>query len=247
MKLTSAVAEKLGHYVYLYVDPADNKVFYVGKGKGARVLSHLNDAQSPFVKRKIREIRSLGHEPIIEMLAHDLPNVEAALRIEAAAIELLGLTELSNEISGWRSRDVGRTRLNDLIARYTRHRAKITEPSLLIRINETFRYGMTDIELYDATRGIWRIGENRVKAKYAFAVFQGVIRAIYSIAAWLPAGSTMSTRENSHKFLGSDRWEFVGTIAEPEILDKYLNKDVTHEFPVGFQGPFRYLNIDEDV
>ena len=26
------MAEKLGYYVYLYVDPRDGKVFYIGKG-----------------------------------------------------------------------------------------------------------------------------------------------------------------------------------------------------------------------
>lgn len=30
--------EKLGHYVYCLVDPADGKVFHVGKGKGNRVF-----------------------------------------------------------------------------------------------------------------------------------------------------------------------------------------------------------------
>ena len=49
---------------------------------------------------------------------------------------------------------------------------------------------MNETELYDATRGIWKVGEERVKAKYAFAVFEGVIREVYEISQWLHAGST---------------------------------------------------------
>ena len=58
----------------------------------------------------------------------------------------------------------------------------------LIRINELYRGGMNETELYDATRGIWKVGEERVKAKYAFAVFEGVIREVYEISQWLHAG-----------------------------------------------------------
>ncbi len=39
--LKPGMAEKLGYYVYLYVDPRDEKVFYIGKGKGERCLDHL--------------------------------------------------------------------------------------------------------------------------------------------------------------------------------------------------------------
>ena len=34
--LKPGMAEALVHYVYLYVDPRDGKVFYIGKVKGER-------------------------------------------------------------------------------------------------------------------------------------------------------------------------------------------------------------------
>jgi hypothetical protein len=39
--LTQSTIEKLGYYVYLLIDPRNDKVFYVGKGKGNRVNQHL--------------------------------------------------------------------------------------------------------------------------------------------------------------------------------------------------------------
>ncbi len=34
--------EELKYYVYTLIDPRDNKIFYVGKGKGNRVFYHIN-------------------------------------------------------------------------------------------------------------------------------------------------------------------------------------------------------------
>jgi hypothetical protein len=245
MKIPAAVVQKLGHYVYLYVSPLDNKVFYVGKGKGSRALAHLEYADNKNVGKRIREIQRAGKEPRIEILAHALPSADVALRIETAAIDLLGLSDLTNQTSGWKSSELGRAALDDLIAKYTRQKAKITEPAILIRINQLFRFGMEPVELYDATRGIWKIGEDRNKAEYAFAVYQGVIREAYSIAQWLPAGSTFSTRENHEDFVGSDRWEFVGKVADAEIRNRYVNKFVGHLFPYGFQSPIKYVNVKD--
>ncbi|CAA9560026.1 MAG: hypothetical protein AVDCRST_MAG86-708 [uncultured Truepera sp.] len=36
--ISPKVAERLKYYVYLYIDPRYNRIFYVGKGKGSRVL-----------------------------------------------------------------------------------------------------------------------------------------------------------------------------------------------------------------
>ena len=40
-KFPKAVADKLRYYVYLYIDPETDDVFYVGKGLRNRGLSHL--------------------------------------------------------------------------------------------------------------------------------------------------------------------------------------------------------------
>ena len=61
-KLPSGVIEKLGYYIYLYVNPFDETIFYVGKGKGNRVLSHLDNKSESRKTEIIQSIRSLGEE-----------------------------------------------------------------------------------------------------------------------------------------------------------------------------------------
>jgi hypothetical protein len=68
---------------------------------------------------------------------------------------------------------------------------QIDEPAMLFRISRTYRPGMSDAELYEATRGIWVVpGPRRDNAKYAMAVYQGVVREVYRIDGWYPAGTT---------------------------------------------------------
>ncbi len=51
---TKKVCEQLGYYVYLYIDPRDESVFYVGKGRSNRCFSHLNDTNETEKTERIR-------------------------------------------------------------------------------------------------------------------------------------------------------------------------------------------------
>lgn len=219
--IPSDVARKLGCYVYAYVNPLDGKIFYVGKGKGGRVLSHLKDCSETRKAATIKQIRAAGKQPQFEILAHGLRNADTALQVEAAVIDALGMPSLTNQVRGWRSSRYGRTPLEDLIALYRRQPVRIQEPSILIRINELYRPQMSATELYDATRGYWVIGPKRKRAKYAFAIFQGVVCEIYEIAGWFRAGQTFSSREDRLGVIG--RWEFVGRVAPERLRRRYIN------------------------
>lgn len=240
-KFSSSVIEKLGYYVYLYINPLDNSIFYVGKGKGNRVFEHLRNNNESKKVNAIKKIRANGKEPIIEILVHGLPDEETAFRIEAAVIDVIGLGNLTNEVRGWRSGYYGRMGVEQLASLYEREKVKIEEPAILIRINQLYRYGMSEIELYDATRGIWRVGENRNKAKYAFAVYEGIVREVYKIEQWFPAGTTFSTRD-PNGLSDPDRWEFIGKFAEAKIRKKYLLKSVEDYFQKNSQSPVLYVN-----
>ena len=80
--LSQSTIEKLGYYVYLLIDPRDNKVFYVGKGKGNRINQHLlgalDDKTNETEKiKKIREIQNTGLEVKHSVLRHELTEKEA--------------------------------------------------------------------------------------------------------------------------------------------------------------------------
>ena len=243
-KIPSAVATKLKHYVYLYLDPLTDEVFYVGKGKGQRALSHLEEALNAQVAATIREIRDRGDEPRIEILVHGLPDGDTALRVEAAAIDLLGVKNLDNGVRGSGGRKFGRTPLDELVAHYSHRPVDIKEPAILIRINRLYRYGMSEVELYDATRSAWKVGPRKDGAKLAVAVYQGVVREVYTITAWLPGGSTLNTRYGAGGRERSDRWEFVGVVADAKVRERYVNGYVGHLFSQGAQNPISYANLD---
>ena len=94
-----------------YVNPLDGRVFYIRKGKGTRVLAHLEADDVSEKARILGEIRRAGKTPQIDMLAHGLCDEETAFRVEAAAIDLLDLSELTNRVRGKHALQLGRTPL----------------------------------------------------------------------------------------------------------------------------------------
>lgn len=242
--IPSEVARRLGYYVYLYVDPRNNKPFYVGKGKGRRILAHLSAQGEARKARILKELAEAGLLPRLEILAHALPSQETALRIEAAVIDLLGLDELSNEVTGWKSIQLGRMPLQQLVFYYAAKPVKIVDPVLLIRINRLYRHTMTDAELYDAARSAWKLGRRRESAKYVLAVFEGVVREVFEIQQWHRGGSTpdVSGIHGKRGPMGLGRWEFSGRVAVKEVRDRYRGGSVAKYFPKGLQNPVTYVN-----
>lgn len=241
-KFSQVVQEKLGYYIYLYINPFDNTVFYVGKGQGNRVFDHLSDISESQKTKVINEIREQGAQPVIEILVHGLKDEETALRIEASIIDLIGTNQLTNQVRGYDARILGRMGIQQVVAQYDRTLVQIEHKVILIRINQLYRYGMTALVLYEATRGIWRIGPQRHQVEYAFAVFRGIVREVYKIKTWHPAGTTTyQTRPKEH-FMATDRWEFIGEVAEQGIRQKYIDKSVEQYLAANSQNPIKYVN-----
>jgi uncharacterized protein len=239
------VAHKMRYYVYLLVDPRRNSVFYVGKGKGNRVLAHLKENKDAERRKAkiIKDIRHDGQEPRIEILAHGLKDEATALRIEAAAIDLLGISNLTNEMRGSGNGRVARMSLREVVATYQKKPCKITDHVILIRINELYRHGLSDRELYDITRGAWKVDRQRAEnADYAFAVYQGVVREVYVVNLWVDAGEGFSI-QNPYGVVIDGRSEFIGTLAGDDVRRKYRDKYVGDRLPTGAQNPIAYVNV----
>jgi uncharacterized protein len=249
-KFTSSEIKKLKFYVYVYSHPISNEIFYVGKGKGNRAFSHLVDDSENQKVKYISDLKQQGLEPKIEILSHGIENGETALKVESAIIDLIGINNLTNKQKGFKSATLGRMTLQQIKSAYSKQIINITEPAILIRINQAFRYSMTPMELYDYTRGHWVLNPaNAGKAKYAFSIYEGIIQEIYEIAGWFKAGTTYSVRENNEYVereagdKSENRYEFVGNLASQNVRDKYKFKSIGDIFKKGNSNPIMYKNL----
>ena len=90
---------------------------------------------------------------------------------------------------------------------------------------------MSERELYEATRGIWKVGGRRTAARYAFAIFDAVVREVYEINAWNPAGSTRYQTRSNEEVTKPGRWEFVGSRAPQKVRD--IRRDIRQQVSLG--------------
>ena len=122
----------------------------------------------------------------------------------------------------------------------------IDVPVMLIRINQTYRDGISAEELFEITRGIWKVGPKREQAQYAFAIFKGIIKEAYRIDRWLPWGTLeYRHRPDANKLNGrTDRWEFDGTLAEEVIRSRFIGKSCAQYFKWGNISSIIYVNCD---
>jgi len=232
-----SVIERLGYYVYFLIDPETKQVFYIGKGIGNRVFAHANAAISDLASDEkldyIRQIHDKGLTVAHVIHRHGLTEKEA-FEVETALIDYVGIEALTNRIRGFSSDDRGIMGVADIITKYAAPEVDISEPTILITINRLYRKGMSSDELYEVTRGNWVIGVRRNKARYAFGVYNGVIRAVYTIEKWYSAPNRDPLQKNSK------RWRFEGSVAYE--LQHYVGGSTIRYATLGAQNPIRYIN-----
>jgi uncharacterized protein len=233
------VSRLLKSYVYLYSDPRNGQPFYIGKGTGNRAFSHLEDTNEKIKTQRINSIRNRGQEPQIDLLCYGLSHEMASL-VEAAAIALLGRPPLVNLLGGEFTMGFGRIPARELILREGARPVAVKEDAILIRINQLYRGDMGARELYEATRGTWKLGPRRYKARYAMAVYQGIVREVYRIEKWVPAGYSEYTTRKAEEIKKRGRWEFAGAF-DKELSKRYVGKSVRKYFPRHSQSPVRFV------
>lgn len=126
--------------------------------------------------------------------------------------------------------------------------ANVEEPVVAININRQYPRAGNAEELYQVTRGMWRLNLERAnRARYAFAVYRGVIKEVYEVERWMPA--TEATRRfwrERESLQGEEfgethdgRSEFIGEVAPQVIRKKYVGKKLPGR---PSQNPIRYFN-----
>lgn len=236
-------------YVYVYRDPYDSRPFYIGKGTDLRAFSHVNGHGSKETDSKIKIIRERGREPEIEIVARNLSE-SVAYYVEMALIEFVGIDNLTNKQHGRNHKKHGSVAANRLLA-YLEGEALDEEsfkgfPAIVFRINKLYRPKMNAADLYDITRGFWRVDLFKAKrCKYAMCAYEGRILEIYEIGEWFSAGTTFMLRKMSKS--DGNKKEFVGRICtEAAIRKRFLGKSISRMPGYGSRNEFLYFGLDSE-
>ena len=245
---SAAVSEAVGHYVYLLLD--GNEAFYVGKGQGNRAFQHAADelnfeeGETPETAKlqQIRDMRREGRPVRVLVLRHGMKTNEEAYRVESLLIELFsgGFTfDLKNIAGGHHVDAEGIMTPDEVIALYEAPPILLDDtPLIMFRIPKLWHRGMSDAELYEATRGWWRLDPRRAqRAKYVLSVSKGVVRQVYRPESWRQRRQAEAGWGPAE--LKRPRYGLAGPVAHDAPAD-WLNRNVLEFLPPGFQGPFRY-------
>ena len=237
---TSDVAAKLKAYVYRLIDPRNGETFYVGKGKGNRVFSHIRaedgldgDEVDNKLKR-IREIRLAGFEVGHVIHRHGMDE-STAFEVEAALID--AYPGLTNIVVGTGGNDYGAMHAEEVIRRYSAEPAVFRHKALLISVNRS----AAERSLYDATRYAWKINLGKAReAEVILATMQGLIVGALVAEDWLEAtAANFPGRADGDGVPG--RYGFVGAEAPDQIKKLYVGKRVPDSYRKrGAANPIKY-------
>lgn len=228
MKDFSKYSKALGmakYYVYAFYDTEDatKKPFYIGKGKSERCLDHIKHNDGSPKSERIKQLlikENLG----IDILRHGMDEATAKL-VEATCIDLLGVGELTNKVRGSGSL-MGRITLNELHHLLLKQETEIApeHAGLAFLLNSTYKSGMSALALYETTRGVWAKVPKDKNLRFAYATYGGLVMEVYEIQCWIKAGSQQYFTREMLIPSETDRSEFVGRIASPEVRELYVGK-----------------------
>ena len=245
MEIHNSVWDSLDFYVYGYVDPRDESIRYIGKGIGNRALAHMEDKSDSEKTRWIKSLKQLGMNPRIDILARNLSEKQA-LRIERTLIDAIGIgnNRLTNKVRGHEV-STGREPIEEIAIHQNPRKLEVHHELLLVRLNKHFRPGLSDLQLYDLARGVWKVGPRRESVEFVLALGNGIVRGVFTPESWHPAGTTEYVhvpRDDVDSTEFSGRWEFIGSIAPQEVLELYLGRDASSFFKRGNANSFGYIS-----
>ena len=238
--------EHLGYYVYALMDP-DGSIFYIGKGKGNRIFSHIKEFQKAknlssddALSKKLQHIKDIvdsGKQVKHYIIRHGLTN-EHALIVESVLIDLFrqqkelklnNVESLDNKISGFQSQGIHS--IDEINIMYEKPEAQILPNEKILAINISL--DSHDIKkIYNRVRGPWVLDPNRAnKADYIVACHNGFIIGVFKL------------NKKKGWYLSKDpgRYCFDGEI----VIDEIVNNRLLHRSlnrTQGSQNPIWYVN-----
>lgn len=119
----------------------------------------------------------------------------------------------------------------------------IQDNLVVIKINQSYREGMTAAELYDVTRGSWKRKIESVKdAKYALSVSDSKVIEVYEIKEWLPSEQVIRETIPYDPEKVAGRISFNGEVAGDEIRARYIDASVKALFKWGEADPVKVIH-----
>lgn len=169
---------------------------------------------------------------------------DEAFRLEATLIDFVNFVQpdcLTNLVSGQGVAE-GFYDARDLAVSLAADPLDCGETKLLlVKIDRKWpellqKYGaasdVPDAEIFDATRGDWRINAERVSGvEFVLGIARGLVRGVFAPATWVDAGHEGRKR--------------IDSLRSVDVPKQWLGKSVTHLSTRGSQNPLRYLPCDD--
>lgn len=239
--------QELRYYVYMLIDPNDNKPFYIGKGLDNRVFDHLDcaltDIDTTNAKyERIREINKNGQLVKHVIIRHGLTEKEA-YQIEATLIDTFIYCDilLSNKVGGHNSVEKGLMTTDEIKRLYNAERLdKIENDCIIININRKYQRGKDGQSIYKATKETWSIDKTKLyDLRFVLSEFRGLIVEVFEVIEWYEKerGYTPGAKKYGQTKIG---FGFNGKIAPDEIRNQYINKSIAHAKTRGVATAIRY-------
>lgn len=238
------ITDKANYYVYALLDPANNEIFYIGKGKNQRVVDHIKEALNCYQKMtnpsaKVQRILSILQNQqtlpkfiflrtgLTEQAAYELEGMMIDFLLKYKWFNFLKIADLTNIQNGHHNDVNGIKDMDDLRRILLAEDAVINKTDKILAISINNSYFLANKNVYDAVRSSWSVDVRRAnRADYVVAVYQGVIIGVFENVKWT-------------KVANSDRHEFTATqVTDPGIL----NRLYYHKWTLGFGSgqPLRY-------
>ena len=249
----AGVAEQLKWYVYRLIDPRNGETFYVGKGRGNRVVEHARGNYSDTTNReveeredetdlklhRIRDIRTAGLEVGHVVHRHGIEREDVAYEVEAALID--AYPGLTNRVGGHGSGDYGSRHVDEIVRQYAAEEFEVKENLMLIYIG---RYLHITGDPYESVRRAWKVDAERARTfRLVLANSNGLVIGAYRPSDWIPASKenfpSLDEVEINPKTGNPARWGFYGKPAEDEVWKLYVGKRVPEQYR-GKQNPVQY-------